>query len=143
RSIEDLERRIEMTRTQLSTELEAMEKLAQKHPSLPAPRPDGVYDDVDRRYNDLEGEARRLEEELQRSEARRIELIRRQAELQGRAPANIAQAELRLQELRREEERLSFELEALALAHRELSAAAAEYYDSHLERLEARASEYF
>lgn len=143
RSIEDLERRIEMTRTQLSTELEAMEKLAQEHPSLPAPRPDGVYDDVDRRYNDLEGEARRLEEELQRSEARRIELIRRQAELQGRAPANIAQAELRLQELRREEERLSFELEALALAHRELSAAAAEYYDSHLERLEARASEYF
>lgn len=141
--VEALEKRVELTNAQMALQLQAMEQLAREHPGLPAPRADGAYGDVGERYRALTKEAERLSEDLERLEQRRVELIRRQAELQGGAPANIAQAEIRLEELRATEERLRFELDALVVAHQELAAAAAEYYDSHLDRLEGRTGEYF
>lgn len=141
--VRELENRLVVAQTQLGVEIGAMEKLAEEHPSLPRPRADGVYDDIDARYAGLQEEAKGLEEELRQSEARLAELTLRQAELHGGAPVNIAEAELRLDSLKQQADRLKLELEAVTLAHRELSAAATEYYDSHLGRLQERAGGYF
>ena len=48
-----------------------------------------------------------------------------------------------LQSLCERRERLRLELEAICLAYHELAQAATEFYDSHLGRLEERASHYF
>ena len=138
-----LERRIEIAKARLASELTAMEKLAQQHPSLPRPRSDNLYEGVDARYRTLEAEVQRTEAEIEEARRRLEELAYRQAQLQGEAPVNIAEAELELERLRREEVRLLEELDAVTLAYTELEAAALEYYDQHLERLAARAGEYF
>lgn len=141
--VEALERRVEIARARLESELRAMDELAREHPSLPRPRSDGLYDDVDERFRALNASVRELESEIEEARRRLADLAYRQAQLQGETPVNIAAAELELEALRREQRRINDELDAIALAYGELDAAAVDYYDRHLDRLAARAGEYF
>lgn len=140
---DELERRMTVADARLRAELAAMEQLAQEHPGLPPPRADGLYEEVEARYRALEGSIQELEAANEAARGRLEELGYRQARLEGEAPVNIAEAEVLLRRLQAERQRIEEELDALALAYRELEAAAAEYYDSHLDRLAARAGEYF
>lgn len=138
-----LERRLAEAEAGLNVAVQELEALVREHPGLPERGEEEDVERVAQRAGELEREVARLQGEVERGEERLRELARRQASLQGARPINLAQAELELGRLRREEERLQFELRAVAVAYAELKAAAEEYYASHLERLAESASAYF
>lgn len=119
-----------------------LQELTEQHPSLP------------RAEDALEGADARLE--LQRLAARRDELKRIQketeerllalrwqlAELSGRNVINVATALDELQGLLRRREELAREVRVVALAYRELRAAADAFRETHRDRLAQRATFY-
>jgi len=143
RDFAQLESRFIVAEARLKNELQAMRRLAEEFPSLPSPEDQGANAKIDERLAGLVQEERSLEQEIDALEDELTQLTLRQAELQGATPMNIAAAELTLQSLCDRHERLRLELEAICLAYHELAQAAAEFYDSHLGRLEERASHYF
>lgn len=138
-----LERRLAEVEASLTVAAQELESLVREYPGLPPRGEEEEVEAASQRVGELEREAARLESELERGEGRVRELRRRQASLQGARPVNVARAELELAELIREEERLHFELRAIALAHAHLQEAAEAYYAGHLERLADGASAYF
>lgn len=95
-------------------------------------------------------EITRLERELEQISARldeldflRQDLAMREARLQGRDPLNVAEAEIRLEELRADEQALASEARVLTLAWRELKASVETYQSTHRERLESASTAHF
>jgi len=143
RDFAQLESRFIVAEARLKNELQAMQRLAEEFPSLPSPEDEGAKAEIDERLAGLVQDERSLEQEIDALEDDLTQLTLRQAELQGATPINIAAAEVTLQSLCERRERLRLELEAICLAYHELAQAATEFYDSHLGRLEERASHYF
>ncbi len=98
---------------------------------------------INQQYEELKAEIATLQQELADLQHEEENLLRRRAQLEGQKPLNLALAYERLQELKRQEERLSLEVDALGLAYRELEAARIDYSASHRERLAAQVSSYF
>ncbi|NLW16293.1 MAG: hypothetical protein GX033_01320 [Firmicutes bacterium] len=103
---------------------------------VPVVRPQEQYDQLKAEVNILKSELANLQQEEEN-------LLRRRAQLEGQTPLNLAIAYEELQELKRQEELLCLEVEALGLAYRELEAARIEYSANHRERLAQQASDYF
>ncbi len=72
-----------------------------------------------------------------------LEAQARLVRVQGNDPVDIAAAEIEAREVEAEVERITFERDALAMALRELVAAAEAYQEAHGQRLADTASDYF
>ncbi|MHB1127007.1 MAG: AAA family ATPase [Bacillota bacterium] len=116
------------------------EKLVADYPGLPETKLEENIEDV---YNSLRAEVDGLAREVEETKLTMDRLRTRQAELQGTMPLNLAEAGERLDELRKEKQRVELEVEALVLAHHELQEAAQEFQSSHRERLAQRTTGYF
>lgn len=123
--------------------LDKLEQLNTELPGLPSPEEAENSARLEARYRSLDNELKTLKESLTRVDAETRMLLEQQSRLQGRDPLNVAQAEIELAEQERELDRLNHEAEAIALAHRELTAAVKEYQESHRERLAGAATGYF
>ncbi len=121
----------------------AWQTLIDENPGLPPIDTSQQPDELHSWYRQLEAEVAGLRRQIEALQGEEQNLLRRQAQLEGQEPINIAVAENRLQELRQEEKRLQLEVEALGLAYRELEAARVEYAATHRERLAEQASHYF
>lgn len=116
------------------------EDLGRRYPVLPPP---GDAAGAEETYRTLTSRLQELGEKEREAERRVEAARRRQVELEGSAPLNLAQAEERLRELREETSALEQEARALALAWRLLQEAAREYHATHRQRLGDAAGAYF
>lgn len=120
-----------------------LEALADLHPGLPSPDMGNDPVALEERYRLLNAEVQRLRAAMASAEEEIRGLVEEQARLQGRDPLNIAVAEAHLAEINQERSRLGQEVEALALAHRELALAVEDYQASHRDRLSRAAGNHF
>lgn len=139
-SLEELRVRAADAAHQAAQVLSRWQEVVAAHPALPEPSlqedPEGAYQSLRREVEQLAAQAEEL--------GRDIETLRgKQAELAGSAPLNLPASEERLAALREEQRRVELEVEALALAHRELRLAAEEFQAGHRQRLAQRATEHF
>ena len=141
-TVAELEERLAVGEGRLGLALAEMEAYAKQDPSLPAD-PGADFEGVVRRAARLRTDLAEVKKRIESLEEARLELLRRQAELQGQRPLNVAVAAERLKELVAERERLRLEAEAVALAHAELSRAVDDYYSDHVGRLAHAAGERF
>ncbi|MHB1420808.1 MAG: AAA family ATPase [Bacillota bacterium] len=120
--------------------LTSWEKLVADHPGLPGAH---LGESIDDAYNSLQAEVEGLTREVEEAKQREDHLRTRQAELQGIVPLNLAEGGERLDELRKEKQRVELEVEALALAYQELQVAAQEFQSGHRDKLAQRSNDYF
>lgn len=123
----------------------AWQNLVDQNPGLPSPAGSAPAEQasLQEHYDQLRAAIGVLEDELVALQNEEENLLRRQAQLEGQQPLNLAVAYEQLQELKKQEELLSLEVEALGLAYRELEAARVEYSRSHRDSLAEQVSRYF
>ncbi|HEY8394636.1 MAG TPA: AAA family ATPase [Thermaerobacter sp.] len=135
--------RVERARDESLLARQELQRLAEAHAGLPGPE---AVDDpaaIDERMRDLNRELEELRQRLRELEETERGLMDQEMEYARHDPINIAAAEEELAGLRRRREELLEEIEALALAHRELRGAAEEYHATYRLRLEQVASRHF
>ncbi len=111
-------------------------------PELP-----GVLEEYDRktlaeRRERIDSETSLLKYELEKDETAGINLRGKKAALEGVNPINLASAELELQEMNKEIQRLEFRKKALVIAYQEMGLAIKEYRQTYQFNLEKMATDY-
>lgn len=140
--LEDLDGRLTDAELEWRRTVERLEALAQAHPGLPSADEADDPLAVQGRIQELREEQQRTETRLEQLEAQR-RALRDQLQDLGRETINLAEAEMRLAELRREEQKLVRKVRALGIAYQELGEAVRVYRTTYRERLEAAATEYW
>ncbi|MEW6046638.1 MAG: AAA family ATPase [Bacillota bacterium] len=128
---------------QVRAETEAMERLRLAFPALPTPEDDRRAAELQQEFDAYEARERELRQQVAAAQEEQVRLSRTLASLEGAAAVNVAQAELEIMELEREQARVEQEIQALALAFRWLNDAAAGFQAEFREQLEREASAYF
>ncbi len=140
--LDDLDGRLTDAELEWRRTVERLEALVREHPGLP---PADEADDplaVQGRIQELREEQQRTETRLEQLEAQR-RALRDQLQDLGRETINLAEAEMRLAEMREEEQKLVRKVRALGIAYQELGEAVRIYRTTYRERLEAAATEYW
>jgi chromosome segregation protein len=138
--LDHLERSLENATLRAGAALSAWQELVRHHPDLPRADPDGGAVDASFRTTQEAAEAAtRREREAHEAV---LAASRRLASLQGAEVLNVAVTEAWIDEALRGAARLRRELEAEALAYRELTAAVDGFRAEHRDRLEQRAGEH-
>ena len=141
-TLEELDARLTAAQLEWGRATDSLEALVRAHPGLP---PVDEADDplrVQSRIEALREEQRGLQARLQQLEEER-RTLRDQLQDLGRDTINVAEAEMRLAELRQREQALVREIRALGIAYQELREAVRVYRATYRERLEAAATEYW
>lgn len=132
-----LEGRLATAESRLTLAIAEMDRLMEEHPGLPSWQSVENVDEIDARIAALHDETDALESRVNREEQALLDLRRRQAELQGASPLNVAEGELSIETRVRERDRLRVEVQAMALAYTEISDVAAHFnldFTGHLAR---------
>jgi len=103
----------------------------------------GEMEELEEHYRALQDGIKELENRLEALAGEERELLRQQSRLEGSQTVNVALALETLAQRRQEMARLQLESRALALAYRELEAAAGEYSQNYRQELARRAGDYF
>ncbi len=141
-SVAALRDRLTQRQAEVVAAYEGLDDLARRHPDLPP----ATVDDASSVADSLKATEHRAEEErLKRdaAQAQIFELTRRRSELLGMRVVNLAQAE---EDRARTSTRLAAvgaEIDALVLAHQELTAAVHDFQGGYRERLERLAGDAF
>lgn len=125
------------------TALAAAQALEERHPGLPRVRESQAEAELEERYRALQDEVSTCEARLSESQAEWSRLWQEQALLMRPDVLNVAAAEQELLSLLAERDRLTEEAEVLAIAHRELRAAATEFQTTYRDRLAAGITAHF
>ncbi|MDK2817219.1 MAG: hypothetical protein PWR22_1848 [Moorella sp. (in: firmicutes)] len=123
--------------------LQEWQALVREHPGLPEPGGETKGEELEEQYRALQAGILEMEGRLQGLEEEERQLLRRQSQLEGGQIANIAIVAETLAAREKELERLELEAGALALAYRELAAAARDYSQNYRRELALAASRYF
>ncbi|KYH30950.1 AAA family ATPase [Neomoorella mulderi] len=123
--------------------LKEWQDLVREHPGLPEPGRETKGEELEEQYRALRAGIKELENRLEGLEGEERELLRRQSQLEGNQTANMAIVAETLAAREKELERLELEAGALALAYRELVAAARDYSQNYRRELALAASRYF
>lgn len=119
------------------------EKHIEKYPGLPKVEEKENVGKIIKSMDDLAREVEVLEKRSAEFQKKREAIRAQQLQLQGRDLVNIAQVETELAALRKNKEAVQLLSEALAVAHKELTAAIAGYQSSYLQYLEEQATKYY
>lgn len=125
------------------TALAAAQALEERHPGLPQVRESHADAELEERYRALQEEVAACEARLSESQGEWSRLWQEQAPLMRPDVLNVAAAEQELLALLAERDRLVEEAEVLAIAHRELRAAATEFQTTYRDRLAAGITAHF
>ncbi len=136
-----------MTKYQLASDQVTSRMLQwQQHsdqfPGLPEPAQADDQGLVQQKLLETEAVIQAIEDQIGVLDTRRSEIYRQLARLEGVNPVNIAAAEVDLQVLKTEQDRLKLQAKALTLAHQEMGAAIVEYQQTYQQRLEEKATVY-
>ncbi|MDN5344139.1 MAG: hypothetical protein PWQ18_250 [Clostridia bacterium] len=123
--------------------LQEWQDLVREHPGLPEPGPATNREELEEHYRALQAGIKELECRLEALAGEERDLMRQQSRLEGYQTVNVALAVETLANRQRELARLELEAAALALAYRELEAAAGEYSRNYRQELGRRAGRYF
>ncbi|MGI9862038.1 AAA family ATPase [Moorella naiadis] len=123
--------------------LQEWQDLVREHPGLPEPGPATNREELEEHYRALQAGIKELEIRLEALAGEERELMRQQSRLEGQQTVNVALAAETLANRQRELTRMEVEARALALAYRELEAAAGEYSQNYRQELSRRAGQYF
>ena len=123
--------------------LQEWQDLVREHPGLPGPGSTTNREELEEHYRALQAGIKELENRLEALAGEEWELLREQSRLEGHQTVNVALAAETLANRQGELARLELEAAALALAYRELEAAAGEYSQNYRQELGRRASQYF
>lgn len=137
---EELRLKVVDAANQAGIMLRRWQDLVLQNPGLPEA---DLREDVEDRYRSLQEEVAELARKAEAASERVDFLRRKQAELVGAAPFNLAAAEDRLAELRQQREQVRLEVSALSLAYHALQQAAQDFQASHRQRLAQATSTYF
>ena len=123
--------------------LQEWQDLVREHPGLPEPGGEAKGEELEEQYRALRAGIIETEGRLRGLEEEERQLLRRQSQLEGSQIANMAIVAETLAAREKELERLELEAGALALAYRELAAAARDYSQNYRRELARTASRYF
>ncbi|WP_258360125.1 AAA family ATPase [Moorella sulfitireducens] len=123
--------------------LQEWQALVREHPGLPEPGEETKGEELEERYHALREGVTAMEGRLQELEEEERRLLRRQSQLEGGQIANMALVAETLAAREKELARLELEARALALAYRELEAAARDYSREYRRELARATSRYF
>ena len=131
------------TRNQAIQTLQSWREFIEQNPGLPGEAQSQDPEQMKTRLAHLDAKIEALDARVEELEAAERERVKRQSELEGKEPLNIALAEQTLAERRKKRDRLARTADALAVAHQEMERAIRDYHASVRERLERLASRYF
>ncbi|KAF1084737.1 Chromosome partition protein Smc [Sporotomaculum syntrophicum] len=140
--INQLMAKYQLASDQVTSRMLQWQQHSDRFPGLPAPAEAGDQGLVQQKLLETEAAIQAIDNQIGVLDTRRSELYRRLARLEGINPVNIAAAEVDLQALKTEQDRLLLQAEALAIAHQELRAAIVEYQQTYQQRLEEKATVY-
>lgn len=117
-----------------------VDELRAKHPELPQLTID--REDVAQRWREIDRAHRATAAKVDEVSGQIFEQAKTRSGLAGKELVNIARVEIEVRDLKAERAALEREIEALALAYRELQAAVTDFQANYRERLERAASEH-
>ncbi len=143
-TLRDLEVKAEELRTEshrIASELHEMEEQYPLFRELAGAEPEDLQARFEAMDSEVEAGRSRLEQLIESRD--QLQTRTADARAEGRRVGNVAVLELEAQSLRREEDRLLLERDALQTAFEALQAAEVEFGQTHRQRLEERATEIF
>ena len=140
--VEALQSLLSRKEDSVTTSLLRWKEHIDQHPGLPDTEQADNLELITSYLEELEKEIKELDSEKNQQEQTRNELIREQSALEGESPLNIAAAEIELEEMKRQKEKIEIDADALEVAYKELKEAVNDYRQAYKERLEEQASLY-